>query len=98
MRGRPCWWSIYWMVGWPPGGSAGTSFCSGTEMSISRRGMAVPLLARASAASNVLPLDPVLQHADLLDLELDRIAVLEIPAEFEPAAVADRARTDKLAG
>src|ERR1700724_2457088 len=30
---------VYWMVGWLPGGSAGTSFCSGTEMSISFRAM-----------------------------------------------------------
>src|ERR1700752_879580 len=28
------------MVGWLPGGSAGTSFCKGTEMSISLRAMA----------------------------------------------------------
>src|SRR5262249_39371990 len=33
---------MYWMVGWLPGGSAGTSFCSGTEMSISFRAMASP--------------------------------------------------------
>src|SRR3954463_15972335 len=33
---------MYWIVGCPPGGSAGTSFCSGTEMSINRRVMAVP--------------------------------------------------------
>jgi hypothetical protein len=30
------------MVGCPPGGSAGTSFCSGTDMSISLRAMAFP--------------------------------------------------------
>src|SRR3954447_12494998 len=40
--GNSCWSSTYWMVGWPPGGSAGTSFCSGAEMSISFRGMALP--------------------------------------------------------
>src|SRR6185437_7041272 len=34
------------MTGWMPGGSAGTSFCSGTEMSISFRAMAAsPLLS-----------------------------------------------------
>jgi hypothetical protein len=32
---------MYWIVGWPPGGSAGTSFCSGTEISISRLAMGV---------------------------------------------------------
>src|SRR5258705_12856184 len=37
---------MYCMFGWPPGGSAGTSFCSGTEMSISWRAMAdLPILA-----------------------------------------------------
>jgi hypothetical protein len=30
------------MTGWMPGGSAGTSFCSGTEISISFRAMALP--------------------------------------------------------
>src|SRR5271169_4959102 len=34
---------MYWMVGWLPGGSAGTSFCSGTEMSISFRAIALLL-------------------------------------------------------
>src|SRR5882757_9503388 len=33
---------MYWMVGWFPGGSAGTSFCSGTEISISLRAMVFP--------------------------------------------------------
>src|ERR1700761_3653555 len=34
------------MTGWMPGGSAGTSFCKGTEMSISFRAMAwSPLLS-----------------------------------------------------
>src|SRR4051794_21607624 len=32
---------MYWMVGCPPGGSAGTSFCSGTEISISRLAIGV---------------------------------------------------------
>src|SRR6516225_7672304 len=31
---------MYWMVGWLPGGSAGTSFCNGTDMSISFRAIA----------------------------------------------------------
>src|ERR1700755_3376502 len=43
---------MYWMVGWLPGGSAGTSFCNGTEMSISFRAIAPApyslLLPRAS--------------------------------------------------
>src|SRR6266436_5742646 len=43
---------MYWMVGCPPGGSAGTSFCSGTEMSINWRAMAVPpILAPPIVAS-----------------------------------------------
>src|SRR6267142_2434235 len=33
---------MYWMVGCPPGGSAGTSFCRGTEISINLRAMAFP--------------------------------------------------------
>src|SRR3982751_1020236 len=33
---------MYWIVGCPPGGSAGTSFCSGTEMAINLRAMAFP--------------------------------------------------------
>jgi hypothetical protein len=41
---------MYWIVGWLPGGSAGTSFCKGTEMSISRRAMAVPLQMRGNSA------------------------------------------------
>src|SRR5882757_6948715 len=32
---------MYWIVGCPPGGSAGTSFCSGTEISISRLAISV---------------------------------------------------------
>src|ERR1700676_5203214 len=32
---------MYWIVGCPPGGSAGTSFCSGTEISISRLAIGV---------------------------------------------------------
>src|SRR3954447_10265783 len=34
---------MYWMVGCPPGGSAGTSFCRDTEMSINWRAMASSL-------------------------------------------------------
>jgi hypothetical protein len=30
------------MVGWLPGGSAGTSFCSGTEISIKRLAIRIP--------------------------------------------------------
>src|SRR5689334_2937999 len=42
--------------------------------------------------------DLVLQDADLLDLELDGVAIFEVPAEFESTAVADRARADEFAG
>ena len=44
-----------------------------------------------------MPLDPVLQDADLFDFELDAVAMFEIPAEFEAAAIADRAGTDEFA-
>src|SRR5258708_3805163 len=91
------------MVGCPPGGSAGTSFCSGTEISISRLAMGVSLSVSVFIfcrfrASGVLPLDPVFQNANLLDVKLDRITVFEIPAEFKPAAIADGAGSDELAG
>src|ERR1700704_544379 len=93
------------MVGWLPGGSAGTSFCSGTEMSISLRAMhslhfpdgGIHRDARV-LASNVLTLDLVFQNADILDLEFDQVTVFEILAELEPAAIAHRARADELAG
>src|SRR6185436_19944424 len=92
---------MYWIVGCPPGGSAGTSFCRGTEISINLRAMAFPrwmFLVGDVAGSRLLPLDPVLQRADLFDFEFDGIAVLEIPAEFEAAAIADGAGSDELAG
>src|SRR4051794_11896994 len=86
------------MVGWLPGGSAGTSFCSGTEMSISLRAMrGLPFLRCWWSASGVLTLDLVLQHADLLDFELDGVAVFEKLAELQPAAVADGAGADEFA-
>ena len=50
------------------------------------------------AGSRLLPLDPVLQNPDLFDFELDGIAVLEIPAKFETAPIADGARSDEFAG
>ena len=50
------------------------------------------------AGSGLLPLDPVLQDADLFDFELDGVAMLEIPAEFEAAAIADGAGADEFAG
>src|SRR5882672_640573 len=93
---------MYWMVGCPPGGSAGTSFCSGTEMSISRLAMWVSskflLFASASRASGVLALDLVFQHPDFFDVKFDGIAVLKIPAEFKSAAVADGAGPYEFAG
>src|ERR1700737_1985519 len=41
---------MYWIVGCPPGGSAGTSFCSGTEISISR--LAICASSRGSVYSS----------------------------------------------
>src|SRR3954453_2667436 len=92
---------MYWIVGCPPGGSAGTSFCRGTERSLSLRAMGFPrliFLVGDVAGSRLLPLDPVLQNADLFDFEFDGIAVLEIPAEFEAATIADSAGPDEFAG
>src|SRR6266704_760617 len=91
---------MYWMVGWPPGGSAGTSFCRGTEMSISLRAMAVPrsmFSLRVVGRLRVLPLNPVLQNADLFDLEFDAVAMLEIPAELQATTIADRTGADEFA-
>src|SRR5919198_6692054 len=72
-------------------------------MSISLLVMALPrglvfVGGRQASASGVLPLDAVLQDTDLLDLELDRIAMLEKPSELEAAAIADRAGADEFAG
>src|SRR5262249_34273520 len=54
MRGRHCWRLMYWMVGWLPGGSAGTSFCNGTEMSISFRAIApAPVVLAQASGLNV---------------------------------------------
>src|SRR5215471_199033 len=44
---------MYWMVGWLPGGAAGTSFCNGTEMSISFRAIAPAPLLVVSLCLNV---------------------------------------------
>src|SRR6202048_4514610 len=41
---------MYWIVECPPGGSAGTSFCSGTEISISR--LAICVSSRGSVYSS----------------------------------------------
>jgi hypothetical protein len=41
--------------------------------------------------------DPAAQHTDLLDLEFDHIVRFEVAKLFEPAAVADRSRAEKLA-
>ena len=46
----------------------------------------------------LLPFDPVLQDTDLLDFEFNGVAMFEIPAEFQAAAVTDGAGSDKLAG
>src|SRR5512138_1226556 len=91
---------MYWIVGCPPGGSAGTSFCRGTEISISLRAMAFPrwVFLFVKSRNRLLPLDPVLQDADFFDFEFDTVAMFEIPAEFEPAAIADGAGADELAG
>src|SRR5437588_9392169 len=99
IRGNPCWWSMYWMVGWPPGGSAGTSFCRGTEMSINLRAMAFSSLCFCWGLSRlrVLPFNPVPQDTDFFDFKFDAVAMFEVPAELQSAAIADGARADELA-
>src|ERR1700682_2218212 len=47
---------MYWMVGCPPGGSAGTSFCSGTEISISRLAI-LPDMATLPVGHSILVLE-----------------------------------------
>ena len=53
---------------------------------------------RGYSGDSVLPFNLVLQHPDLLDLELDRIAVFQVPADFKSATIADRAGADEFAG
>src|SRR5713101_9088196 len=94
---------MYWIVGCPPGGSAGTSFCSGTEISISR--LAISVFSKVFCCalstcrvSGVLALDLVFQDSDFFDVKLDGIAMFKKPAELNSAAVADRSGSDKFAG
>ena len=47
--------------------------------------------SKATEASGGLALDPVSQDAYLLDVEFDDVAMLEVPAEFKSAAIADGA-------
>ena len=42
--------------------------------------------------------DAVAQHADAIDMQFDRVAAGEKAADFEPAAIADGARAENLAG
>src|SRR3954454_2985834 len=95
MRGSPCWWSIYWMAGWPPGGSAGTSFCSGTEMSISLRAMASPSCSPGERSDPGIPyangpggaaLARAMQLRDVLPL--DPVLQDADPLDFELDGVA----------
>jgi len=46
---------------------------------------------RRFRSSRVLALDLVLQDPDFFDVKLDRIAVFEKPAKFNPTAIADGA-------
>jgi hypothetical protein len=55
--------------------------CRGTEISINLRAMAFPrsvFLAIGLSGLRVLPFNPVLQHPDLLGLELDRVATPQV--------------------
>src|SRR5262245_20221124 len=56
-----------------------------------------PAMTMRRCRTLILPLDLVPQHADLLHLELDGIAVFEVAADLQPAAAADGARADELA-
>src|SRR5436853_465154 len=53
---------------------------------------------QALCPSSILALDLVLENADLLDLELDGVAMLEEMPDLETAAVADRAGADEFTG
>src|SRR5260370_11060413 len=92
---------MYWIVGCPPGGSAGTSFCSGTEISISRLAIAFPrrvlFILQTCRASGVLALDLVFQNADFFYVKLDGVAMFKKPAELNSAAITDRSGSDKFA-
>src|ERR1700731_3651770 len=63
---------MYWMVGCPPGGSAGTSFCSGTEISISRLAMGISLqISVVAAIPSARPVTrPYRCRSDRLDARL----------------------------
>ena len=52
----------------------------------------------AGALSGALAQNLVAQHADSVDVEFDRVAALEKAADLQPAAIADRAGTEELAG
>src|SRR5208283_3329115 len=81
---------MYSIFGPSPGGSAATSFCSGTDMSIRRRAIASSLGYRHRRGLG-LAQHPVAQDADPVDPKLDRIAALEKAPDLQPAAVANRA-------
>src|ERR1700735_3559480 len=97
-----------------PGGSAGTSFCSGTEISIRRLAMAFPhkfgciqsafpalriaLGGSLSGSLSVLALEFIFQDSDFLDFEFDAVTMFKIPAEFKSATIADGAGSDEFAG
>ena len=42
--------------------------------------------------------DAVAQHADAVDVQFDRVAAVEEAADLQPAAIADRAGAEHLAG
>src|SRR5947207_11066541 len=64
-----------------------------------RRALALCLLRNSVCAiSQALPDHPVPKYPDVLHLELDHIARVKEAQLLEPAAVADRARAEELAG
>src|SRR5271166_6886985 len=84
---------MYSILGPCPGGSAATSFCSGTEMSIMRRAI-MSSLEWSCAPGSALAQHRIAQHADAVDGKLDRVAALEKTPDLQPAAVADGARAE----
>ena len=57
---------------------------------------AVPNLPYSHAVLT-LPHDLIPQHANFFDLQFDHVIMVEIPAQFETAAIADRAGADEFA-
>src|SRR5580698_710239 len=69
-------------------------FCR--DAGVSRLQISVVSRSHPIAGSGVLPLHLVGQYSNLFDLELDGVAVFQIPAELKAAAIADRSGADEF--